>query len=202
LVLYSVNKGERLRIFPFLPEGALDPKAAADIMEVLRDKNTNTVHTVNPRLIKLVYRLADHFKARQLNVISGFREATEQNESNHTRGMAIDFMIPGIDLAVLARKARQLGHVGVGLYPTSGFIHLDVRDGPSFFWIDRAGPGVSSCLHRVLPKTAVKWDRRWRPEHDEPTRHRDRKGELLGASPKPEDLAAKQDEETKQNHSK
>ena len=37
------------------------------------------------------------------------------------------------------RKTFQ--HIGVGYYPNSNFVHVDVRDGPSAFWIDYSGPG-------------------------------------------------------------
>jgi uncharacterized protein YcbK (DUF882 family) len=186
LVIYSVNHGERIRVFPFLPDGTLDPRVLDEVKIIFRDKELETMHSIHPRLVKLLYRLADHFKARQITVISGFREALEKNEGNHTKGMAVDIMIPGTGLAAVARKARRLGHVGVGFYPNSGFVHLDIRDGPSYFWIDRSGPGKPSCLRRMLSKSAAKFDRKWRPAHDEPRRHRNRKGELLGALPTPE----------------
>ncbi len=185
LVIHSVNLGERIRVFPFLPNGELDPAVMDQIENALRDKHTAASHPIHPRLVKLIYRLADHFKARQINIISGFRETREKNEGYHGKGRAVDIVIPGVSIAALARKARQLGRVGVGLYPNSGFVHLDVRTGPSYFWIDRSGPGKRSCLRRVLTKTAAKWDRRWRPRHDEPKRHKNRKGKLRGALPAP-----------------
>jgi hypothetical protein len=71
--------------------------------------------------------------------------------------------------------------VGVGFYPTSGFVHLDVRKGPSFYWVDRSGPGKPSCLVRIQSKFAVKMDRRWKPGFDKPRRHKNKRGKLLGA---------------------
>ena len=59
LVLYSVNLRERIRVFPFQPDGSLDPEAAEQISNLLRDKDTDNSHPVEPRLIKLLYRLAD-----------------------------------------------------------------------------------------------------------------------------------------------
>jgi len=196
LTLYSVNHGERIRVFPFLPDGSLDPEVLDEIKRLFRDKELETMHPVHPRLVKLLYRLADQLEARQITVICGYREALDKNEGNHTRGRAVDLVLPGVSLVRLAQKARQLGHVGVGLYPNSGFVHLDVRDGPSFFWTDRSGPGKSSCLRRTLTKTARKFDRRWRPDHDEPERHRNRKGELLGATEVAKKTLDSSDEQT------
>ncbi len=187
LVLASVNLGERVRFFPFLPDGSLDPEALREVERVMRDHHTNAVHAVNPRLVKLLYRLADHFDARQITIISGYREPGDDAEGgHHGRGNAADIIVPGVSLPALARFARQLGHVGVGLYPNAGFIHLDARD-RSYFWVDRSGPGSPGCPARVATETGYKWDRRWKPEDDEPVPRRDRHGVLLGhAAPSPD----------------
>ncbi|MBW2277863.1 MAG: DUF882 domain-containing protein, partial [Deltaproteobacteria bacterium] len=144
LTIYSVNLGERVRVLPYLPDGTLDPEAIAAIERVFRDKDTDTSHAIDPRLIKVIYKLADHFDARQVTLISGFREPGDgKTEGAHGMGRAADIMLPGVKLPALAKIARRLGHVGVGYYPTSGFVHLDVRQGPSYFWADRSGPGLS-----------------------------------------------------------
>jgi uncharacterized protein YcbK (DUF882 family) len=182
LTIYSVNLGERVRVFPFLPDGTLDPEALTAIERVFRDKDTQTIHEIHPRLVKLLYRLADHFDAKQVNVISGYREPKQpEGEGHHAHGSAADIMLPGVKLPALAKIARRMGHVGVGYYPASGFIHLDVREGRSYFWADRSGPGLPGCPRQIMKSHAFRYDRRWDPEDDEPELHRNRKGELLGA---------------------
>ena len=186
LVLYSVNHGERIRVFIYQEDGTLSPKAVSAIQHLLRDKDTDEEHPIHPRLIKLLYRVADELQAKQINVISGYRASTnDQKESNHKLGRAVDFMVPGTPLGAAARRARSFGHVGVGFYPVSGFIHMDVRDGPSYFWIDRSGPGKPSCQQRMQAGTGAKSDRKWRPENDEPKPHKNKKGELLHTAPPP-----------------
>ncbi|MCP4603076.1 MAG: YcbK family protein [Proteobacteria bacterium] len=197
LTVYAVNLGERIRVFPFFPDGNLDPEAVDELTQLFQDKDSGAVHPLNPRLIKLIYKLTDHFKARQVNLISGFREAAESGgEGHHNLGQAADIMIPGVPLAVLARRARRLGFVGVGFYPVSGFIHLDIRDNRSFFWVDRSGPGQRGCLRRILSQSALKFDRRWRQGFDEPKRHVNRKGIPLGAveTPVPHEISQKETE--------
>jgi uncharacterized protein YcbK (DUF882 family) len=180
LVLYSVNHGERIRIFPFSADGSIDPEAHLAIQHLLRDKDTDAEHAIHPRLIKLLYRTADEFNARQINVVSGYRASTEdKKEGNHRLGRAVDFMVPGTPLGAIAKKARSFGHTGVGFYPVSGFVHMDVRDGPSYFWIDRSGPGKTACLRRIYAESAAKSDRKWKPQNDEPTVHKNKKGEIL-----------------------
>jgi uncharacterized protein YcbK (DUF882 family) len=192
LTIYSVNLGERVRVFPYLPDGTLDPEAVAEIEQVFRDKDTDATHEIHPRLIKLLYRLVDHFDARQITLISGFRDPGEsKTEGAHGKGRAVDFMIPGVKLPALAKVARRLGHVGVGYYPTSGFIHLDVREGTSYFWADRSGPGIPGCPRQIMKSHGPRFDRKWKPEHDAPELHRNKQGELLGAiEPAEDDPAA------------
>lgn len=180
LVLYSVNHGERIRIFPFLADGTLDPKAQLAVQHLLRDKNNDEEHEIHPRLIKLLYKVADTFNARQINVVSGYRAATEdQKEGHHRLGRAVDFMVPGTSLGQVSKKIRTFGHTGVGFYPISGFVHMDVRDGPSYSWIDRSGPGKPSCIRQIHAESAGKSDRKWKPENDDPLIHKNKRGEVL-----------------------
>jgi uncharacterized protein YcbK (DUF882 family) len=186
VTLYSVNLGERIRVFPILPDGSLDPTVVDEIARVMRDKNTDAVHAVALRLVKLVYKLAVKFNVRQITVISGYRQPKEEEGGgHHADGTAIDLAFSGVRLPVLAQAARRLGHVGVGLYPTSGFVHLDVRESRSYFWVDRSGPGQPGCARALDATRAFAYDGKWRPELDEPVPAKNRKGELLGSQPAP-----------------
>ena len=185
LTMYSVNLGERIRLFPFTPDGALDPAALSEIAKLLRDKNNDAIHDVAPRLVKLVYKLAVKFDVRQIAVISGYRQPEgEEGGGHHADGSAIDIAFSGVRLPVLAQAARRLGHVGVGFYPTSGFVHLDVREGRSFFWVDRSGPGQPNCLRPLGSELAFQSDGKWRSEADDPSPRRNRKGEIVDDTPR------------------
>ena len=62
--------------------------------------------------------------------------------SPHKRGVACDFRIEGVALPVLRDYLRNTFHgVGVGYYPISNFVHLDVGRKQDAFWIDYSGPG-------------------------------------------------------------
>jgi uncharacterized protein YcbK (DUF882 family) len=52
--------------------------------------------------------------------------------SLHIRGMAADLRLPGIKLKALRKAAYDLQMGGVGYYPRSNFVHLDV--GQVRFW--------------------------------------------------------------------
>lgn len=179
LTLFAVNLGERIRVFPFTETGEMDPEAVQKIELAFADKHTKATHSIDPRLIKLLYKLAIRFKAKQINIISGYREESRGRESHHANGTAVDIMIPGVKLPALAKVTRRLGHVGVGYYPSSGFVHLDVREKSSYFWVDPSGPGKSSCVRQIMKNHARKFDRQWKATMDEPEQKTNRKGELM-----------------------
>jgi hypothetical protein len=61
------------------------------------------------------------------------------------RGWPAIFVSRRVPNATLRDFLRSsFAHVGVGYYPNSLFVHLDVRKGPSAFWIDYSGPGQGS----------------------------------------------------------
>ena len=94
------------------------------------------------RLVRLLARVSDHFGGRPIHVISGYRRAGgfTKDTSRHVAGQAIDFRIPGVPLEVLRDYCSKLRHVGIGYYPNSQFVHLDVRQRDAR-WTDRSGPG-------------------------------------------------------------
>jgi uncharacterized protein YcbK (DUF882 family) len=107
---------------------------------------TGATHRMEPRLAHLMYQTARHYDGHRLEVVSGYRhpKVARNPRSPHKQGLACDFRLSGIANTVLRdylRKAYE--HVGVGYYPNSVFVHLDVRknNGPSAFWIDYSGPG-------------------------------------------------------------
>ena len=125
LTLYAVNFGERLRVFPFLSDGGLDIDVLAEIRHLMRDKHTGEEHDIHPRMVKLLYRLATRFDARQINVISGYRASPEsKSESNHNRGRAVDFMIPGVPLAAVARENGIAGLIAYTFPTNTAMIRL------------------------------------------------------------------------------
>ena len=77
----------------------------------------------------LLAEVSDHFGGRQIHVISGYRLAGGDTKptSRHVSGDAIDFRIPGVPLTELRDYCANFSRVGVGYYPKSGFVHLDVR---------------------------------------------------------------------------
>jgi uncharacterized protein YcbK (DUF882 family) len=112
-----------------------------------RCHHTNTQSRMNPRLLKLLFETGRHWPGQRLEVVSGYRHPTvaKNPRSPHMKGLACDFRVVGVkntDLRDYLRRA--FAHVGIGYYPNSSFVHLDVRQGPSALWIDYSGPGENA----------------------------------------------------------
>src|SRR6202012_5811920 len=123
--------------------GHLAPAALASFSHMLRFYPTGAKLPIDPRLVALVGQVSDHFAGRPLHVVSGFRPYTPAQytrHSNHNVGRALDFSVEGIPNTVLRDYCRTFRNAGVGYYPNSSFVHLDVRTGKTY-WIDYSHPG-------------------------------------------------------------
>jgi uncharacterized protein YcbK (DUF882 family) len=125
------------------PVGGLQKRAN----HFFRCHHTQTQGHMHPRLLRLLFETGRHWPGARLEVVSGYRHPTvaKNPRSPHMKGFACDFRVVGVkntDLRDYLRRAYQ--HVGVGYYPNSSFVHLDVRQGPSAFWIDYSGPGENA----------------------------------------------------------
>ena len=157
LVIVSLNTGERVELSATSDDGAFSASELDRAAFALREPSSGNAHPVEPRLIDLAYRVQSHFAAPEVRVISGYRTPHGRNASNHGRGRAIDLVVPGASDADVAAFARDLGFVGVGVYPTSGFVHIDVRD-RSYFWVDSSSPGRRNRERGILRDVALKSD--------------------------------------------
>ena len=95
-----------------------------------------TLH--DPVLSAYLQQIRAHF-GKPLYITSGYR-CDKHNQavggvtgSLHTKGMAADFVIPGVKPLEIAQFAEQIGIKGIGLYDQ--FVHIDTRESKSF-WYD------------------------------------------------------------------
>jgi uncharacterized protein YcbK (DUF882 family) len=137
LSLFNLHTGESLKT-TFFEGGAYVPDALSAMNRLLRDFRTGTVHPIAPGLLDLVATLSERLDTREtVHVISGYR-SPQTNAALHARsngvaahslhmdGMAMDIRIPGVQLAQLRDAALSLQRGGVGFYPDSDFVHVDV----------------------------------------------------------------------------
>jgi uncharacterized protein YcbK (DUF882 family) len=137
LSLVNLHTGEQLRCC-YWRSGAYLPQALADVARVLRDHRTGEVHPIDPRLLDLLTQLSGRLgAARPFEVISGYRSPKTNaklharssgvaTRSLHMDGKAIDVRLPGVPLTRLRDAALALQAGGVGYYPKSNFVHVDV----------------------------------------------------------------------------
>jgi uncharacterized protein YcbK (DUF882 family) len=125
-------------------DGKYVPDALDAVNHVLRDFRTGESHPIEPRLLDVLVDLQKGVDSRSaFQVISGYRSPatnamlSEQSaevakHSLHMDGLAIDLYLDDVDLQRLHEAALDLSRGGVGYYPQSKFVHLDV--GPVRRW--------------------------------------------------------------------
>ena len=133
---------ETLRVRLFDKTGKPDPKSRARLARFLRDREGDEVKRPHTRLLRVLAYLADHFNGRTIVVVSAYRSEKNGNNgsSRHSSGEAIDIRIEGVPNEVLRDYCLTLSKVGVGYYPRSSFIHVDIRS-EAVYWVDWSRPG-------------------------------------------------------------
>jgi uncharacterized protein YcbK (DUF882 family) len=138
------NLGEDVRVNIYKPDGSFDEASLAKLDDLLRCVKTGEVRAVRRELYEQLSRIYDHFEGKQISLVSGFRFA-ERNSSRHYHASAMDIRIPGVSIYEMYKFAESLdaGGMGLGIYPTSQFIHVDFRapGEPSYRWTDYSGHG-------------------------------------------------------------
>lgn len=137
LALYNLHTGESFDE-AYWDGGRYVPDAVSAVNKVLRDYRTGDVHPMDTGLLDLLHQVHGQLGAsRPFQVISGYR-SPKTNAMLHARsgqvaahslhmdGKAIDVRLEGVALDHLHKAALQIGRGGVGYYPTSDFVHMDV----------------------------------------------------------------------------
>lgn len=137
LTFYNTHTGETLKAV-YWNRGVYVPQALAEINYILRDHRTGEVREIEPALLDLLCALRQKLgSSSPFSIISGYRSPeTNSHLSNKSRGVAknsmhllgkaIDIRLPGHELKTLQRAAVDLRRGGVGYYPSSDFVHVDV----------------------------------------------------------------------------
>jgi len=138
LYLYYTHTKETARIV-FKRNGQYVQSGLNELNHFLRDWRRNEPTKMDPRLFDLVWEVYQEVGGSQpVHIVSAYRSPATNamlaakssgvaDNSQHMRGNAMDFFIPGVPLAKLRAVAMKKQVGGVGYYPTSGspFVHLD-----------------------------------------------------------------------------
>jgi uncharacterized protein YcbK (DUF882 family) len=137
LAFYNTHTGEQLRSVYWVQGNYLED-SLGEINHILRDHRTNEIKNIDTGLLDLLFAIGNELEARQpFHVISGYRSpdtnaflrahsAGIAEHSLHLVGKAIDIRTPGRELRALHKTAVALKGGGVGYYPKSDFVHVDV----------------------------------------------------------------------------
>lgn len=143
LTLHNINTQERFEGV-YWADGHYKPEALRKLDVLLRDHRAKQVCRYDPRLFDLLARVHQSvgsddpfevicgYRSRRTNAMARRRSRGVAKESYHTRGMAIDIRLPDTQLRAISETAKAMQVGGVGYYPRSGFVHLDV--GPVRTW--------------------------------------------------------------------
>lgn len=138
LKLYFTHTKERIDIV-YKRNGQYIPSALRKLNQFLRDWRADQSTKMDPRLFDLVWSVYQQMDTREpIHVVSAFRSPKTNNmlrrrgrgvarNSQHTRGKAMDFFIPGVPVEKIRNTGLRMHVGGVGYYPKSGspFVHLD-----------------------------------------------------------------------------
>ncbi len=134
----NAHTGEELTV-TFKRNGRYDEAALKQLNWFMRDWRKEQQVEMDPQLFDLVWETNRAVGGTQaIEVVCGYR-SPETNamlrqrsngvaeNSNHTRGLALDFFIPGVPLEKIREVGLRMQRGGVGFYPSSGspFVHLD-----------------------------------------------------------------------------
>lgn len=146
LRLHHMHTGESIDV-AFKQNGLYLQSGVNMLNHFLRDHRTNDVAHYDPREFDLLHSLLVKLGRPNatIDVVCGYRSPWSNNflrtrsavtgvaeHSQHILSKAIDIQIPGVSTRAIRDAALSLGMGGVGYYPTSHFVHVDV--GPVRQW--------------------------------------------------------------------
>jgi uncharacterized protein YcbK (DUF882 family) len=138
LAFYNTHTAEFATV-EYCQSGSLVPASLETINRILRDTRTGEVRDIDLGLLDLLNVLTRTLATNEpFHVISAYRSASTNEylrtygsggvaaNSMHLAAKAIDIRVPGVRLRDLYRAAVGLRGGGVGIYPGSDFVHVDV----------------------------------------------------------------------------
>ncbi|RAK54795.1 DUF882 domain-containing protein [Phenylobacterium soli] len=137
LVLHNLHTGDTFNEVYF-EKGGYVPDALAEAQRVLRDWRNGEEHFMDPKLFDALHGISQKLETSQpFQIISGYRSpktnamlhersAGVASHSQHMQGKASDIRVQGVELSNVHKAALAQRAGGVGLYPVSDFVHVDV----------------------------------------------------------------------------
>jgi uncharacterized protein YcbK (DUF882 family) len=146
LRLRHLHTGETLNVVYRIGDTYI-PAALAKLNHFLRDHRTMDESHYDPREFDVLHNVLTRLgkPAAEIDVVCGYRtpwsneflrtrgpDTGVAKNSQHVQAKAIDIRVPGVKTRSLRDAALSLQAGGVGYYPLSQFVHVDV--GPVRQW--------------------------------------------------------------------
>lgn len=146
LRMHHLHTGENIDIVYRIGDTYL-PGALEQLDYFLRDHRTQAVSNYDPKEFDLLHAIMARLGRPNgvIDIVCGYRTPWSNNflrtrssdtgvaeHSQHMLGKAIDIRVPGVSTSTLRNVALSLHAGGVGFYPVSQFVHVDV--GPVRQW--------------------------------------------------------------------
>ncbi len=146
---------EELVLFGVDAQARLNRRELDLLGQLMRCRRTRRRHAIASDLGRHLVRLGRRFH-RPVYLVSGYRAVAinGHRRSYHLRGMAADVYVPGVSAQEVRDFAVAQRVPGIGYYPESGFVHLDVRP-EQFWWVDYSSPERSERLRPDPEGTAA-----------------------------------------------
>ena len=147
LKLWNLHTGESLDVVYRIGDTYI-PEALDKLNYFLRDHNTQDVSSYDPKEFDVLHAMLARLGKLDsvVNVVCGYRtpetnadlrhhspQTGVAEHSQHMEGHAIDLRVTGATTAQVRDAALSLKAGGVGYYPVSQFVHVDV--GPVRQWV-------------------------------------------------------------------
>ncbi len=147
LKMFNLHTGESLDVVYRIGNTYL-PEALEKLNYFLRDHNTQDVSNYDPKEFDVLHAMMARLGKLDsvIDIVCGYRTPETNSalrhsapqtgvaeHSQHMEGHAIDLRVPGVSTAMLRDAALSLQAGGVGYYPVSQFVHVDV--GPVRQWV-------------------------------------------------------------------
>lgn len=159
LKLHHLHTGESIDVVYRIGDMYL-PAAMVELNHFLRDHRTDDESSYDPKEFDLLHNVLARLGKTSgvIDIVCGYRTPWSNNflrtrsedtgvaeHSQHMLAKAIDIRVPGVTTSHLRDAALSLAAGGVGYYPISQFVHVDV--GPVREWSFGGGGGRLHTRH-------------------------------------------------------
>lgn len=168
LHLHHLHTGESLDVTYRIGNMYL-PDAMAKLNHFLRDHRTQDEADYDPREFDVLHSVLAKLGRGNgvIDIVCGYRTPESNHylrtrsastgvaeHSQHMESKAIDIRVPGVQTLALRNAALSLGAGGVGYYPVSQFVHVDV--GPVREWQFGASSRPGHLRHAARQASATR----------------------------------------------